>query len=201
MQAVDVVGECGIKVLKTYQEPSDSFYALAWGRFDNKVTLAAAGLNGIIRLINISTNDHKSFLKGHSKFEVVRKIAWNLKFLFTAGAINDLKFHPGKLHILASASADNTARLWNACSETCIATFAGEFHENQVLAVEFAFDGKYLISCGMDKEIVVWNLEEVEECIKASNIKSNKFKGTGRRIIDSAFNLNSMHEDFGEFFS
>jgi WD40 repeat protein len=47
----------------------------------------------------------------------------------------------------------------------CIGIFAGATHRNQVTAVDFDVDGKYIISAGMDKVVNVWKLDCLEEVI------------------------------------
>lgn len=53
--------------------------------------------------------------------------------------VNDLAISPANPCVLASASADNTIRLWcldNAeRTEPCVAVFAGEGHVDTVLSV------------------------------------------------------------------
>ncbi|MEG4504465.1 AAA-like domain-containing protein [Microcoleus sp. F6_B4] len=58
---------------------------------------------------------------------------------------------------LASASSDNTIKLWNLQSQKPIATLTG--HSNEVLSVAFSPDGKTLASASRDKTIKLWHLE------------------------------------------
>lgn len=67
--------------------------------------------------------------------------------------INSLSWSPdGK--ILASASDDNTVRLW-ASTGTALATLTG--HTGRVLSVAWSFDGKILASASADKTIKLWD--------------------------------------------
>jgi WD40 repeat protein len=87
--------------------------------------------------------------------------------------------------------------LWNVRTMICIAVLAGVLHESQVLAAEFDFHGKYLVSCGMDKEILVWNLAELEQDIKASDFHTSSRKSFKTvRITMFAGRSNSLHDDF-----
>jgi hypothetical protein len=56
---------------------------------------------------------------------------------------------------LASASADNTIKLWNLQSQKSIATLAG--HSDSVFSVAWSPDGKTLASASDDNTIKVWN--------------------------------------------
>ncbi|GAB1543328.1 hypothetical protein NUACC21_60020 [Scytonema sp. NUACC21] len=58
---------------------------------------------------------------------------------------------------LASASDDNTIKLWNLDTKTEITTLSG--HSYWVLSVSFSPDGKTLASASPDKTIKLWNLD------------------------------------------
>jgi WD40 repeat protein len=58
---------------------------------------------------------------------------------------------------LASASEDNTIKLWNLESQKPIATLTG--HSSSVLSVAFSRDGLTLAAASADKTIKVWNLQ------------------------------------------
>jgi len=62
----------------------------------------------------------------------------------------------GKL--LASASGDNTVRLWDATSASGAPLQTLEGHSNSVLAVAFSPDGKLLASASEDKTIRFWDI-------------------------------------------
>jgi WD40 repeat protein len=58
---------------------------------------------------------------------------------------------------LASASVDNTIKVWNLQSQKPIATLVG--HSSFVSSVAFSPDGLTLASASWDKTIKVWNLQ------------------------------------------
>lgn len=70
--------------------------------------------------------------------------------------VKDVSFSPDGT-ILASASADNTVKLWNAKDGILLATLTG--HNDNVLSVSFSPDGKILASTGRDGTIKLWNVK------------------------------------------
>ncbi|MEG3896098.1 MULTISPECIES: WD40 domain-containing protein [unclassified Microcoleus] len=73
-----------------------------------------------------------------------------------SNSVNSVAFSPdGKT--LASASSDNTIKLWNLQSQKPIATLTG--HSNEVNSVAFSPDGLTLASASSDHTIKLWNLQ------------------------------------------
>lgn len=61
---------------------------------------------------------------------------------------------------MATASKDESLRLWNMQSGSCVAIFAGHRgHRDAVISVGFHPLGNKLVSGGMDNSIKIWNLE------------------------------------------
>ena len=56
---------------------------------------------------------------------------------------------------LASASDDNTVKIWNAKNATCTATAQG--HQDTVTCVAWSPDGKALASASTDNTVKIWN--------------------------------------------
>ncbi len=114
-----------------------------WGRsvaFSPRGSLlAAAGLDGTIRLWNLDGTPHGPPMKGHRGHHV-RSIA----------------FSPRGDRI-ATAGFDGTARLWNLDGSSHGEPFKG--HRQAVTSVTFSKDGNRLATAGLDGTVRLWGLD------------------------------------------
>ncbi|MEH2460909.1 MAG: WD40 repeat domain-containing protein [Nostoc sp.] len=89
---------------------------------------------------------------------------------------------------LASASGDNTIKLWNLNTGTVIITLSG--HSNSVNSVVFSPDGKTLASASADKTIKLWNFDTGEEITTLSghsdSVNSVVFSPDGKTLASAS---------------
>jgi WD40 repeat protein len=105
------------------------------------------------------------------------------------GAINALAFAPSKPEILASASADGTAKLWKwqakDAKDQDQATFLG--HKRSVTGLVFHPNGQWLITSSLDETIKVWDVAS-QRIVQELNLVDGPVAGIGlesdgRRIV------------------
>jgi eukaryotic-like serine/threonine-protein kinase len=105
-------------------------------------TLASSGLDGTVRLWDVTTGRVERILRGHD------------------GDVNYVTFSPdGKL--LATGGDDGTVRLWDAASGEH-RTALGK-HDDWVTCVLFTPDGRRLISGAKDKRVRIWEIDTWRE--------------------------------------
>lgn len=105
-----------------------------------------------------------------------------------------MKFHPVHPHLLYSGSKDYSIRLWNIRNSTCIAIFSGiRGHRDEVLSIDVSADGNHLISGGIDHNVMIWNLCDVD--LKDKIDACNGVEGFGR----GSKNFKSIRMHFPEF--
>ena len=79
------------------------------------------------------------------------------KFAGHKGSVYDVAVNPTGTQ-LASASKDNTIRLWNNNAEAFCYILKG--HSAPVKSIQFNCDGSYLLSASDDKTIKMWSVAE-----------------------------------------
>lgn len=148
-----------MKAVQAYvdSDTEETFYSCAWtvDTTTNHPLLAFAGARGVIRLLNVYTRDCVKHYISHGN------------------AVNELKFHPTRPHILLSASKDHSLRVWNVKSDVLVCMFAGvEGHRDEVLSCDFDVTGTKIVSCGMDHSLKIWRFdsEELLVALKASDV-------------------------------
>ncbi|MBE8970512.1 caspase family protein [Nostocales cyanobacterium LEGE 12452] len=92
-------------------------------------------------------------------------------------AVRGVAFSPdGKT--IASASYDNSVKLWNAATAKEISTLKG--HKSAVIGVAFSPDGKTIASASDDKSVKLWNAATAKEI--------STLNGHSDAVISVAFN-------------
>ncbi|MDF5718440.1 MAG: AAA family ATPase, partial [Rhizonema sp. NSF051] len=90
---------------------------------------------------------------------------------------------------LASASFDNTIKLWNVATGKQIKTLSG--HSNSVNSVSFSPDGKTLASASADKTIKLWDVatgKQIKTLSGHSNsVNSVSFSPDGKTLASASF--------------
>ncbi|MEH2074645.1 MAG: AAA-like domain-containing protein, partial [Nostoc sp.] len=104
-----------------------------------------------------------------------------------SSSVNSVVFSPdGK--ILASASDDNTIKLWNRDTGKEISTLSG--HSSPVFSVVFSPDGKTLASASDDKTIKLWNRDTGKEISTLSGhsslVSSVVFSPDGKTLASAS---------------
>lgn len=137
----------GLAVLQTYldDDKEEAFYTVSWACDDFKSPLLiASGSNGVIRVIDAGKESISKSFVGHGD------------------SVNELRTQALEPSLVASASKDESVRLWNVNTGVCILIFAGAYgHRNEVLSVDFHSSNKNLIaSCGMDNTVKIWCLKD-----------------------------------------
>ena len=96
------------------------------------------------------------------------------KLMGHVGRVNDIKFHPNALNAsthevygkIATASSDNTVRLWTMDFERSIQkNLILKGHEDRVNRILFHNLGTHLISCSHDKTWRFWDMERRKDLI------------------------------------
>lgn len=158
-----IAGGCRrpIELRQSYvdEDEFEKFYACSWscgmqGTDSQFAVLAAAGHQGIAKVIDCAKYEMKVALAGHGN------------------AINDMCFHAVDAALLLTASKDESIRLWNVRTATCVAVFAGDRgHRDEVLSVDVHVLGGVFCSAGMDNTVKIWQLDSkrVEDTIRASH--------------------------------
>ncbi|KAJ8602478.1 hypothetical protein CTAYLR_001209 [Chrysophaeum taylorii] len=156
----------GIELRQSYldEDEREVFYACCWScgrrRQDGSriAMLIVGGQQGIAKVIDCGNFEVNVALAGHGN------------------SINDARAHPVDGALLLTASKDESVRLWNIRTGTCVAVFAGDRgHRDEVLSVDVHALGGVFCSAGMDNTVKVWRLDSprVARAIRASHEAPN----------------------------
>ncbi|KAG9240075.1 WD40-repeat-containing domain protein [Calycina marina] len=140
------IGKKGLEVIQSIVdlETDTDHFACAWTKDlkTNEPLLCVAGTNAKILIIEILSGKLIQTLPGHG------------------GPINDLAISPINPKILASASDDQTVRIWTLDpdykNQPCAAILEGDGHRDTIQSVAWHATGRYLLSGGIDRQIILW---------------------------------------------
>lgn len=137
-------------------KPENNFPILTLACSPDGQTLAVAGEERMIKLLDAATGHLKHLLEGHED------------------QIGKVVFSPdGKL--LVSAGFDGTLLLWDVAIGKTLRKLQG--HKNWVFSVAFSPDGNRLVSGGYDKTVRVWDVAS-----GAQQLLLDKHKGGVRAV-------------------
>jgi len=124
-------------------------------RYMDKINISYGELaiNPMQSLLAIDTKDYLVILLNHTNKEIVKRLSGHI------GIINQLKFnHEG--NALASASFDQTVRIWDVQTGRCIQILP---HNSNVTCVDFSPNDTQLLTSTEDGITRVWTLIEPTE--------------------------------------
>jgi eukaryotic-like serine/threonine-protein kinase len=99
--------------------------------------------------------------------------------------VNDLAFRPPDGDLLATASNDNTVRLWDLTSRSVVATLR---LDNAATDVEFSPDGALLATSGYEPSVRLWDVatrKEVRRLDHGRDVEDLAFSPDGRLLATS----------------
>ena len=96
--------------------------------------------------------------------------------------VNNAAFSPDGTRIL-TASADHTAKLWDAASGKLLASFN---HSDEVLQAAFSADGTQILTAGKDKTAKLWDAasgKPIASLCHQDTVENAAFSANGTRIL------------------
>lgn len=164
------------------------FYTCCWSRTQLFQTISpiliAAGLRGIIRIINTNIMECAHSFVGHTY------------------AVNEVKINPIDSSLLLSASKDHTIRMWCITTKVCVAIFGGhEGHRDEVISVDFNRLGNCFVSASMDHSLRMWDLTKPElkriiERSKAFGAGCGVLRFPTYKVHEADFKTRNIHSNY-----
>lgn len=177
--------DCEVDVLQVYLDPDseESFFSCAWSIDSDTgaALLLVAGHCGRVRVINTNTGRAEHTFIGHGN------------------AINDVKVHPDEPNLFVTASKDESLRLWNLKTKTCVLVFHGDGgHRNEVLSMDFhPLRPGHFASCGMDSAVKIWSYTDFRTVVEDSNSWGEEpSRFTTRYVQYPIFSSSKVHGNY-----
>ncbi|KAI5189125.1 coatomer subunit beta' [Nematocida minor] len=156
----------GMSLIKTGSIGEIPIRAAAF--IEDRESFAIGGDDGILRIYCIDTFKLKHKVQAHTDF------------------IRNISVHP-ILPYMATCSDDMQIKIWDYSKEiSLIKTLSG--HTHFVMAMDFSTkDSKLLLSCSLDHNIIVWNIETgaAVRTLKGTQTALNTIKYIGDKFIIS----------------
>jgi WD40 repeat protein len=141
--------------------------------------LAAASADKALRVWDAANGQELLVLHGHKG--VVTSVAFSP---FSRTPVSGFHRPP----LLASASVDQTVKVWDAVNGGLIFTLLG--HQDAVNCVTFSPDGNRLASASRDRTVKVWDLENGQEVLNLTGhafaVYSAVFSPDGKRLASAS---------------
>ncbi|CAD7700744.1 unnamed protein product [Ostreobium quekettii] len=150
-----------MEIVQVYvdEDEEEEFYACKWSINESigSPLLLLAGKKGVLRILDCKEEKLVETMTAHGH------------------CINDIAVFPSRPHLALTASKDESLRLWNIATKTCVLIVAGEGgHTAEVLAADCHLNGEQFLSCGMDNCVKIWSLKAYEDAIQKSTSWSRK---------------------------
>ncbi len=141
--------------------------------------LASASDDGTVKVWDVTAGQNMITFTGHTAKDDAGELE--------PKAIYGIAWSPDGLH-LASASSDQTVKVWEASTGQEVRTLKG--HTGEVFSVAFSPDGKRLASASQDETIRIWDSRTGQEALAplehAAPVRSIVFGPDGQRLASAS---------------
>lgn len=113
--------------------------------------------------------------------------------------VGHVLFHPTASNVLATASADQTVKLWDITTAQSPVSFSG-FHD-MVQGLDFNYDGSKIVAVSRDKTIRIFDPRSTEAALEAPShqgVKASRvvWLGNTNHVLTTGFSRSASREIF-----